>query len=290
MSCPNNNCRHNPSSNSKAPCENCRTKEREAKGRAGSPQQNVAAIKDCQTCKRSFPRHKLTNGTCQSCLTKHKILELLIKNNSPSEAQEVLFVMHFDTLGQLVLYKSFFTTDSHQELCKALKSCIHPDERQIFDICALDVHNVYNTGGDPLDHNHIYMNPLRSLLPTTLRVLISYVGQTSTDLRVNVEHYAHTASQYNAIDFCFLVFERTSESVEKTESPEKKLDLIRNGTKAGVLQTLHEIYLPDHLRFADDSDDHCTSVQSTFPNAHVRKINARSQKIELEVIEAILYK
>ena len=198
--------------------------------------------------------------------------------------------MHFDELGQPVLYKSFFTTDSHQELCKVLKSCIHPKEREIDAICALDVHNVYNTGGDPLDHNHLYINPLRSLPPTTLRVLISYMRATSTDLRVNVELYAHTASLYNAVDFCFLVFERTPESVEKTESPESKLDIMRNGTKAGVLQTLCEIYTPKHLRFADDSTDHCTSVQSTFSNANVKQINKRSPKIEIEVIDAILYK
>lgn len=278
------------SSNPQMPSEEERQRAREAKGRTGSPQQSIPAKKQCQTCKRDFPKKKLKNGHCQSCLTKHKIVELLIENDRQPDAKEVLFVMHFDELGQPVLYKSFFTTDSHNDLCKALKSCIHPDEREIDAICALDVHNVYNKGGYPLDHNHLSINPLRSLPSTTLRVLISYMKATSTDLRVNVELYAHTASLNNAVDFCFLIFERTTEVVEKTESPESKLDIMKHGTKAGVLQTLCEMYTPEHLRFADDSVDHCTSVQNTFPNANVMQINKKSPKVEIEVIDAILYK
>ena len=107
---------------------------------------------------------------------------------------------------------------------------------------------------------------------------------------INVEHYAHTASQHNALDFCFLIFKRTSESIEKTESSESKLDIMRNGTKAGVLQTLSKIYLPDHLRFADDAGDHCTSVQSTFLNATVRQIPVKVPQVKIEVINAILHK
>ncbi len=277
---------NNPSSKHQIPSEEERQKEREAKGRTGSPQQNTPAKRNCQTCKRCFLKKELTDGICQSCFTKHKQVESLIEKDRQPNAKEILFVMHFDGLGQPVLYKSFFTTDTHNDLCKALKSCIHPDQRQIEEICALDVHNVYNTGGIPLDKKHKYIKPLASLPQTTLRVLISYMKATSTSLRVNVEHYAHTAFKQNAIDFCFLVFKRTSETVEKTESPESKLDIMKNGTKAGVLQTLCEVYTPEHLRFADDAEDHCTSVQSTFPNAKVRQIPI----LKIEVKKAIFNK
>ena len=288
MNCSEPNCRNNPSSDTKAPCETCREKMRKNKGRTGTPQQSLPAQRQCQTCKRFFLATKLTDGACQSCFSKQKIVEILITHERQSDAKEILFAMHFDELGQPVLYKSFFTTDTHQELCKTLQHSIHPDERNIDTICALDVHNVYNTGGSPLDHNHLYIGPLRHLPSTTLRVLISYMGDTSTDLRVNVEHYAYIASLHNAIDFCFLVFQRTHDLVEKTEHPASLLDSMKHGTKAGLLQTLCEIYTPKHIRFADDSDDHCTSVQKTFPHANVKQINKKSSQIEMDVISAIL--
>lgn len=288
MNCSESNCRNNPSSNTKTPCETCREKMRRNKGRIGKPQQSVPAQRQCQTCKRFFLGTKLVDGTCPSCVSKQKMVEMLIESERQADAEEVLFAMHFDEFGQPVLYKSFFTTDTYQELCKTLKNSIYPNERKIDTICALDVHNVYNTGGIPLDHNHLYLGPLRHLPSTTLRVLISYMGDTSTNLRVNVEHYAYIASLHNAIDFCFLVFQRTEHPVEKTETPESLLDPMIHGTKAGLLQALCDIYTPENIRFADDSDDHCTSVQKTFPNANVKQINPRSSQREIDVISVIL--
>ena len=78
-----------PSSKSQIPSEEERQRAREAKGRTGSPQQSIPAKRQCQTCKRYFPRKELKNDHCQSCLTKHKIVELLIENDRQPDAKEV---------------------------------------------------------------------------------------------------------------------------------------------------------------------------------------------------------
>lgn len=248
----------------KAPCEKCRDflrlhRKPKTKNR-GDHQKRPQ--KPCNSC--GTPSIKRTNGMCDECVKK-------TTEQQRASSQQVLFVMQFDENGDAVNYRGFNTLDNQSLLQKYLTDCIGGLKNfdEITNVCTLDVHRVYNTGGSPLDANNVYIPVLKDCKSSTLRVLISFMNAESWNLRVNVQRYAETAFKAGAIDLAILVFQKTD---KKVVLPEKdvKLQKYIHGTKAGIVEMIRRVFKsPSDIKVGladDDPINNCPSAKATFNN------------------------